>query len=167
MSDATDNYTLEALPKGIRKRGDSYACSVTYRGERKTATEPTLEAAIIRKARLQAELRGHPLPCHPAVQAMSNKPWTIEKAITVTHQTAWKGTSWETNAVHHAKAFAKFFGARCPLDEVTTECLDQWIIHLEDHGKSNGTINRYSKLKPPSHAAICGGSPVDTPQSGL
>lgn len=125
---------MKQLPMGIRKRGAAFVADVTVDGRRRTASAASLEEAIL----LRSQLAGRTPEGRPVVQA-----WTIEKAIKTTHDIAWAGRAWEVNAMRNANAFAKHFGARCPLDHVNTEGLDRWASALAAEGKSNATINRH------------------------
>lgn len=128
------------LPRGVRRRGNSFVADVSYRGQRRTGTAATAEEAAALRAALLADMRGAQVA--PLVSPAA-PTWSLRKAIGVTAQVAWRGTSWGPVAEHHANAFAKFIGQDRPLDTIDMNTLDQWVLRLEADGKSDGTINRY------------------------
>jgi len=67
--------------------------------------------------------------------------WTLHEAIEQCERAVWKGTRGERTAVHNAEQAAQFFGD-APLDEITTDRIDQFIDSLKEAGNTGGTVNR-------------------------
>jgi integrase len=125
----------QPIPKGIRRRGDAWMVDCTISGVRRTATCDTLEAAIIK----QAELK---LSATAPAQAPAKAKWTLAHALDRTIKTEWKDTRGARSAIPNAKLALSFFGDKVLLEDITTDMIDDYIEHLEDSGRSNGTINR-------------------------
>ncbi|MQB00229.1 MAG: tyrosine-type recombinase/integrase [Actinobacteria bacterium] len=128
-----------ALPKGIRTRGDSFVVDVSFQGQRKTGTAPTIEEAILLRRDLLAQIRGQPVV---VLTPRQQKSWALSKAIGVAEQVAWK-EAWGKRAAHNANDLAKFVGKDRPLDTIDINTLELWTADLEARGKSDATINRY------------------------
>jgi integrase len=130
---------MSALPKGIRTRGDSFVVDVSFQGQRKTGTAPTIEEAILLRRDLLAQIRGQPVV---VLTPRQQKSWPLSKAIEVAEQVAWK-EAWGKRAAHNAHDLAKFVGKDRPLDTIDINTLELWTADLGARGKSDATINRY------------------------
>jgi len=151
--------TPNALPKGIHARGEAFVADVSYRGRRRTGTADSLEEAVLLKRELLADLRGQPVA---PLGSKKQDPWTLDKAISVTEQVAWRGTRWGQLASFNARQFAKFVGKGRTLDTLDLTTLDAWAVDLSEGGNSDATINRKlaSVSKVFSVAHDRGGTPV-------
>lgn len=69
--------------------------------------------------------------------------WTIQEAIAITEQTAWRGKSWAKHALVHAYMFGEHVGLDTLLSDVTTTDLDSYAARLEERGRSGATVNRH------------------------
>lgn len=130
----------EILPKGIRKRGDTYQWSRQINGERKFGTALTLKQAI--KARENA---------HIEIQAFFDKKtktdtvhkMTVEEGIkeVLANYEASARPSTYTNALSAYKTIAREFGKDKLLTEISTQEIDLFIRRLKAKNLKNGTIN--------------------------
>ena len=90
----------ELLPRGIRRhKSGGYIVDVTFNGERRTQTAPTLEQAIIAQNNLRAQLV-------QAVQVLTS--WTLKTAVGKTIDLVWAGRGGEVSSRRNAKAALDF-----------------------------------------------------------
>lgn len=130
---------------GIRKRGNSYAVSVTVKGNRQTATCKTREEAEEVQANIRAKLYLVPSERMPRDFRIDTRPfegWTIGKAAEACELAVWKGTANEVGAVRNAACAVQFFGANTPLDLINTVLIDGYQARLKQIGNSDATVNR-------------------------
>lgn len=125
------------LPKGIRVRGGSLLVDVTVNGIRKTATCESMEAALLKRAELYADLLGGVVKGVTGVAV-----WTMQKAFEKAKETAWAGTAGEVNALRNAQEAVEYFRPGTTLDKVTVDRIDEYVVSLRTKGNSNATINR-------------------------
>ncbi len=126
---------MKKLPKGIRQRGTSFFVDASYKGERRTATCATLEAAVTERLRLLAEMRGGPTFTPAAA-------WTLQRGIDKTMEVAWIGTRSEGGMALNCDALVAHFGADLSIKQITALALDDFVAALKAKGNSNATINR-------------------------
>lgn len=121
----------------IRQRGDSWEASVSYEGKRYRKSLPTRASAAEWQETKLYELRNgivqHPkLPC---------AEWHLKKAIDQTFQMVWSGKRSEKENIYKCNQIMMYFGASIPINSITTEMIDEWIVHMRKQGNSNRTIN--------------------------
>jgi len=143
--------------RGIRKRGNVYQFNVTVKGKRVTGTAATLEEAAQARANIKAELKIDT----PRIKTEADTTDTAQQAMQltipaqpidtrdslkaifdITHKESWEGKKGEKTAIMNAKAAMQFFGSYTPASQITRERVREYVIHLEDAGNSNATINR-------------------------
>lgn len=120
---------MNALPRGIRKRGNSFMVDVTIAGQRITRTTSTLAEAMATREALK----------------IGNQPrdtWSLKDAFETTVARAWAGTKGEHTATVNAMAAVEFFGPDRRLDRITIEDVESFVDHLTIQGNSDATINR-------------------------
>ncbi len=122
------------LPKGIRKRGDSFVVDVSVNGIRRTATCESLAVAVD----TQAELRTTLLTAKPTAPA----GWSLQDAFDHTRATAWTDCHSSVKLTRNAELALDFFGRSTPVSRIHTEDIDRYAAHLISTGNSNATINR-------------------------
>ncbi len=98
---------MSALPKGIHRRGGAYVCTVSHRGQRRTATEATLEDAILRRRALQEDIGDRGVI---KLRSTAPKPWTLRKAYDTTLQVAWSHSKAGRTAEYNARCALSYFG---------------------------------------------------------
>lgn len=125
------------MATGIRKRGNSYAVSVSVQGTRETCTVASFEQAQAKQAEIRARLY-----TGLAMVAAKKSCWTLEEASNACLAAIWKGTPNEEPAERNASYAVAFFGADVLLDSIGTIQIDAYIASLKDAGNSNGTVNR-------------------------
>lgn len=132
------------IPRGIRQRGSGFFVDVSYKGQRKTATCPTLAEAIETQGQFKAALMNGLEVDTP--RRSNAKTWTLEqaldKALAVPPKIGWRGMSYEQQATLNAQDAIKFFGPDRKLDAITLEQIDAWCHDCELRGNSDSTINR-------------------------
>ncbi len=122
------------LPKGIRKRGSRFIVDVTIAGKRRTATCPTLSAAIQQHAILKTGV--------DTSTAIKADTWTLTKAVDYTRQHVWSGSKSEKVSGINSESAIVFFGGDTPVTALNETKLDAWVIALKNKGNTNATINR-------------------------
>ena len=140
-----------SLPRGIRSRGAALFVDVSWRGKRRTATvEPVpgetpqehLVRAKAKQSELKAELMGGTSAPGKKTKTVS-RSWTLGEACKRTMESAWRGRACEPKMAYMVKHVEARWGKTRLLSDITTVDLDEWVIDLEEAGKSNATINRH------------------------
>ena len=125
------------LPRGIRKRGNSFIVDITHKGKRLTATTHSLEEAKAKRAELQFML------IHGKVPGIKpRRVWTLGVALDYCKKMVWAPTKPGRSPIGFGETAVYFFGRSRPLDTIDTEAIDLWVLEMERRGNSNGTINR-------------------------
>lgn len=128
----------EKLPRGIRRRGDSFQIDVTVAGKRVTRTAQTLDQAKAIQADIRAKLLNTGLAEEPC-----DGCWTLGQAIDYTLRYVWcncRPSSIEKIKIN-CRQLVEFFGRDCNLENLRTADVDQFIKHLTATD-SGATINR-------------------------
>jgi integrase len=107
-----------------------------YRADFKDHGEATRWEADARAA----VLSGRPLPTIAA--SRTSGAWTMQEALRDTYERHWRGMKAEAKTMINANQALAFFGANTPLEEITTERVEDWTDSLEAIGNSGSTINR-------------------------
>ncbi len=125
------------LPRGIRKRGNSFIVDITHKGKRLTAPTHSLEEAKAKRSELQFML------IHGMVPGIKpRRVWTLGVALDYCNKMVWAPAEPGRYRARVVEAPAYFFGRSRSLDTIDTESIDLWILEMEQRGNSNGTINR-------------------------
>lgn len=119
----------KTLPRGIRKRGESFVVDVQVDKRRVTRTLPTLARAIEAQEALKS---GH----------KPSEVWTLQEAFETTLARAWAGSKSESHSVKNAKAALRYFGADRPLNQIGVRDIEEYADLLEALKNSDATINR-------------------------
>ena len=127
----------DKLPKGIRKRGKTYQCIVTWHGKQYLATCQTLKEAIEKRDNIKASLSSTNAHEHPTTH-----PITLIEAIGRAVEMYWEDTKGEKTAIINANILCNYFGKNTRLDTITTERVNAFIAEQKKHGAANSTINR-------------------------
>ena len=126
------------LPRGIRKRGNSFIVDTTHKGKRVTATTHSLGEARAKRAELQFML------IHGKVPGIKpHRVWTLGVARDYCNKMVWAPTKPGKSPHGFGEAAVYFFGRSRPLDTIDTEAIDLWLRDMERRGNSDATINRH------------------------
>nr|VFK46463.1 MAG: Site-specific recombinase XerD [Candidatus Kentron sp. TC] len=121
--------------KGIRKRGKSYIIDISINGKRYTRTAATLKVA--RETRKSMMLN-----TQSSVNASVINRWTLQKAFEQTWELRWRDTRGNKTVSINAQALLRYFGANTPVENITSQRINEWVIELIRLGNAEGTINR-------------------------
>lgn len=125
----------------VSKRGSKFQAYVTQGGERFRRTFDTKVDALIWEEEMRDALQlGKPLPLAPSKNDTS---WTLDAAADRTYELYWKDARAEHKAVANINKAMTYFGKHIKVQDITTEKIDDYIIHLKKEQKSNATINRH------------------------
>ncbi len=126
-----------SLPRGIRKRGNSFIVDITHKGKRLTATTHSLEEAKAKRAELQFML------IHGKVPGIKpRRVWTLGVALDYCNARVWQPAKPGRYSNRVGETAVDFFGRSRPLDTIDTEAIDLWVHEMERRGNSNASINR-------------------------
>lgn len=125
---------ITTTERGIQQRGASFMVDVCVNGKRHRETVATLDEARALRERLKTALSSS--------RHASASAWTLGKAFEETHLHIWKGSLSEDASVRNAKCALAFFGENTPLDEITTDWINEWISTMLKGEAGAGTINR-------------------------
>ena len=125
------------LPRGIRKRGNSFIVDITHKGKRVTATTHTLEEAKAKRAELQYLLMHGKVP-----GPKPRRVWTLGVALDYCNARVWAPTKPGRYSNRVGETAVDFFGRSRPLDTIDTEAMDLWVHEMMRRGNSNASINR-------------------------
>lgn len=124
----------------VNQRGRGWQASVQHQGKRlrrnfSTHAEATQWEALAK----QSLLLGQPVP---QVNSVNINGWTLGDAAERTLRMQWKGKASERTNLVNMRHHLDFFGDKRQLSDITTEAVDDLILHLKDKRLSGATINR-------------------------
>ena len=123
----------------VRKRGNGFQIDVGHSNTRWRGTAETEREAKIIEAQVRADL----VAGKPVSQVTQGIPVNdLGRLQSRVVAQVWKGTKAEKTAVMNSKAAVDFFGSEYPVNALTTDRIDGYILDLERIGNSNATINR-------------------------
>ncbi len=129
---------MQTLPRGVRERSGSYFIDITVKGKRYTET-----CASLRQAAERVEIVRSALKSGKAVEKSGGgEIWTLKQAFDFAFDRRWKQHKSERTAIFNCQDALKYFGEEFPMSELTTEAVDGYVMHLENKGNADGTINR-------------------------
>lgn len=127
------------LPKGVTQRGDKFRVSVMVKGERKTATCATLDAATEVAERLRLGIIDEHAAEYPV--------WDVETAWNtfVDHRVAQSPASASNpkKFTWYGKMILGFFGPLRSLDEVSTTKIAEFFDYLTQEKKYSASVVNY------------------------
>lgn len=132
----------------VKKRGGSWQISVTRKGQRiRTQLKGTEEQALELELEIELALRRFGTWPAPGTKSVSPKHakgrGTFEDAIALVKLGAWGSSIAGSDTIERCKEAAEFLGASTLLDDVTTEDVGRWIVHLRTvRNNSPATIRR-------------------------
>lgn len=141
----------QALPTGIRKRGNSYQYIVTHEGKQYSGTADTLEGAIAERKNMAYLLTKNNPPTIPKAESIAvpsssklriPRNMSMQEAVNKACGLRWEDTKAERTSMLNANSLIKYFGKTTPVSNITTEAVHDLIISLKQQGLSNATINR-------------------------
>jgi integrase len=142
-----------SLPKGIRRRGNSFHVDITRKGVRLTATCHSLLDAQTKKAEFQHKLYSG----KGDLEALRKrgKSWTIAEGLEYTARVAWSRAVSRDKMIRMGQEAVAFFGQGRPLNSITTEAIDQWLLTLEAKRLADSSINhRIAAISKIMHVAL-------------
>ncbi len=123
----------------VRRRGNGFQIDVGHGNTRWRGTAETEREAKIIEAQVRADL----VAGKPVSQVTQGIPVNdLGRLQSRVVAQVWKGTKAEKTAVMNSKAAVDFFGSEYPVNALTTDRIDGYILDLERIGNSNATINR-------------------------
>lgn len=141
----------QALPTGVRKRGNSYQYIVTHEGKQYSGTADTLEGAIAERKNMAYLLTKNNPPTIPKAESIAApsssklripRNMSMQEAVNKAYSLRWEDTKAERTSMLNANSLIKYFGKTTPVSNITTEAVHDLIISLKQQGLSNATINR-------------------------
>lgn len=141
----------QALPTGIRKRGNSYQYIVTHEGKQYSGTADTLEGAIAERKNMAYLLTKNNPPTIPKAESIAvpsssklriPRNMSMQEAVNKAYGLRWEDTKAERTSMLNANSLIKYFGKTTPVSNITTEAVHDLVISLKQQGLSNATINR-------------------------
>lgn len=128
------NTNNNAMPVGIRKRGEAYQAIITKCSKQYSATFQDLEQAIKWRQEKLQDLNKD--------TSATGRTCTLQEAIQRTIETRWADTKAERTSTLNAYNIMRFFGPHVKLTSLTTQEIERFITNQKQQGLSNATINR-------------------------
>ena len=124
----------------VKQRGKGWQAYVQHNGQRlrrnfSTYADATQWEALAR----QSLIIGKPVP---ELTGLTTGGWTLGDAAERTYRMRWKDSRSEKTALVNMRRNLDYFGDKRPLTDITTEVIDDYILHLKDKRLSGATINR-------------------------
>lgn len=127
----------------VSKRGNKFQAYVTLDGQRyRKSFDTKIDAHIWEEKVREAVTVGKPLPILSS-KLPSTQGWTLKDAGDRTYALHWRDSRSEEKMVFNMNRALKFFGTKRPVRDITTEQVDEYILHLKNRNLSNATINRH------------------------
>lgn len=125
----------------VTRRGDSWQAYIKVGEDRFRRSFSTREEAATWEALTRQSIKlGKPLPATTNGSAPS--AFTIGEALDKTFEMHWRGSKSEEKQTFIVRELMNYFGKRLPVEKITTEAIDDFIISQKQANRSNATINR-------------------------
>ena len=124
----------------VKQRGKGWQAYVQHNGTRlrrnfSTYADATQWEVLAR----QSLIIGKPVP---KLTELTNGGWRLGDAAERTFRMRWKDSRSERTHLVNMRRNLDYFGDKRPLEDITTETIDDYILHLKDERLSGATINR-------------------------
>lgn len=129
------------ITKTITPRGNSFQATVRHNGERARRSFKTRHDAEVWALQTEANLLVGKVPDMKMLKAVS-RPKTLAEVVDSVVKHKWAGTRSEHTHEINAKTVMDYFGPTKPLEDIDEEQIDEFVLHLREQDKKNGTINR-------------------------
>jgi integrase len=126
----------------VTKRNSGWQAYVSVGGKRYRKAFPTQVEALQWEETIRECLRlGKPIPKD---KANGTGSWSFNDAADRTYNMHWKGIRSEKSAYQTMCRAIEFFGRNRPIEEITTQLVDDYILWLKEcKNCSNATVNRH------------------------
>lgn len=125
----------------VYRKGLKWMASVGAGADRVRKTLPDEPAALAWEKAQEAQRAASKALLAPA--PAKPKCWTLKQAYDHAYRESWKGTKGEKTARLNAGQALAFFGEDCPVSEITSERVIEYMIELQDeHENSGATCNK-------------------------
>jgi integrase len=123
------------MPGSVRRSPDGgWVADVSVAGQRRTAKCPTKGEAVARKREFLELLLQRDARSVPA--------FTLAEARALSLRIRWAGKPYERTAAIYSRQAVEFFGAHCPVDQISAPEVDRWRQALLAGGNRPSTVNR-------------------------
>lgn len=140
-------------PRGIRPRGNSFHVDITRKGVRLTATCHSFEEALQKKAEFEHVLYSG--QGYLEGLARKGRSWTLAEGLEFTARVAWSRAVTRDKMVKIGQEAITYFGYGRPLNSISTEAIEQWLLTLEARRLADSSINqRVAVLSRIMHVAL-------------
>lgn len=127
----------------VSQRGKGWQAYVQHEGKRYRRTFSThAEASQWEVLARNSLILGKPLPELTELTSGVGSGWTLGQAAERTFRMRWKESRSEKTHLINMRKNLDYFGDKCSLSNITTEAIDDFILHLKDKRLSGSTINR-------------------------
>ena len=127
----------------VSQRGKGWQAYVQHEGKRYRRTFSThAEASQWEVLARNSLILGKPLPELTELTSGVGSGWTLGQAAERTFRMRWKESRSEKTHLINMRKNLDYFGDKCSLTNITTEAIDDYILHLKDKRLSGATINR-------------------------
>lgn len=124
----------------VKQRGSNWQADFMVDGQRHRRNFSTKEDATAWEALArQAIKHGKPVP---EMQGSSTTNTTLREACDACYSMFWQGSKSEEKQIQMIGQLTRYFGPKFPINDMTTQVIDNYILDLKRENKSNGTINR-------------------------
>lgn len=124
----------------IRQRGNSWVADFVHEGQRIRKQFSTQEDATLWEAQARQAMRyGKAIP---HAEGIANSTTTLAKACDECYNMFWRGTKSEEKQIQMINQLVAHFGKHMPINDFTTQKVDDYILEMKQKNLSNGTINR-------------------------
>lgn len=128
----------------VSKRGTKFQAYVTLEGKRyRRSFDTKVDALLWEQQVREAVTLGKPMPFLSSNKLPSNQTWSLKDAGDRTYALHWRDSRSEEKMVFNMNRALNFFGTKKPVTDITTEQVDEYILHLKGRNLSNATINRH------------------------
>lgn len=130
----------------VKLRGNSWQAYVTSpEGERYRKSFSTQEGAKLWEAQVRHALQvGLPIPTH--INPVHSMYMSLGEALNNANEMYWRNGKSEQQYAYMINTIRRVFGASTPLDEITTNRIDDWIVRLKGKGSAASTINKHLNI---------------------
>ena len=126
----------------VRPKGNKWFADITIEGQRYRKSKDTEVEAFA----WESELKRRITLGIPYEDMLEGKTigLSLREVLDKTHTRYWTNTKNEDNVIYLSKQIETFYGSHLPINSLTTDRIDEYVLSLQNKGLANSTIN--SKL---------------------
>ena len=128
----------------VKQRGNGWQVYVTHKGKKYRQTCSTKEDATLLEAKWRHAIAigEDPMTMQVNKRTGTASGITFGEAMDKTYDKYWAGSKNEKQVIYLMNIILKRWSRKLPINEITTNSIDNYVAEMQEEGLKNSTINR-------------------------